>query len=164
MEQEDVVNQSLTVSETLMFASLLRLPARTTQERQKCAAKVGELIALLRLEKCADTRVGDATAAEVRGVSGGERKRLCIALELLPEPWLLFCDEPTCQVHASNTVPAQSFQDNQSAFISAFVSAFLIASHVPCPPSPPRLVSASRGSMLFPTVARAGPVSTRRWP
>ena len=80
VEQEDVVAQQLTVLETLTFASLLRLPARSASERAAGAARVAELISLLKLDGAQHTRVGDATAAESRGISGGERKRLCIAL------------------------------------------------------------------------------------
>ena len=101
VEQEDVVAQQLTVLETLTFASLLRLPARSASERAAGAARVAELISLLKLDGAQHTRVGDATAAESRGISGGERKRLCIALELLPRPQLLFCDEPTSGLDAS---------------------------------------------------------------
>lgn len=50
------------------------------------------LIQKLGLTKAADTPVGDARK---RGLSGGERKRLSIACELLGDPQLLFCDEPT---------------------------------------------------------------------
>ena len=53
---------------------------------------VEELIGKLGLTKAADTIVGDA---KVRGISGGERKRLSIACELLSSPSLLFLDEPT---------------------------------------------------------------------
>jgi ABC-type multidrug transport system ATPase subunit len=101
VEQEDVVNASLTVRETLTFASLLRLPVRNQDERAAAMKRVEDLISLLRLDGCADTRVGDATASETRGISGGERKRLCIAEQLLPRPALLFCDEPTSGLDSS---------------------------------------------------------------
>ena len=51
-----------------------------------------KLIEKLGLSKAADTVVGNA---KVRGLSGGEKKRLSIACELLGNPSLLFCDEPT---------------------------------------------------------------------
>lgn len=60
---------ALTVRESLTFAARLRLPAgEGGLEAQQC--KVSEVIELLKLTKCQDTRIGDARA---RGVSGGER-------------------------------------------------------------------------------------------
>lgn len=50
------------------------------------------LIKLLGLEKCKDTKVGNAI---IRGISGGERKRTSIGVELLTNPSILFLDEPT---------------------------------------------------------------------
>lgn len=41
---------------------------------------------------CADTRIGDA---KVRGISGGEKKRLSLACELIASPSVIFADEPT---------------------------------------------------------------------
>jgi ABC-type iron transport system FetAB ATPase subunit len=45
---------------------------------------------------CADTRVGDA---KVRGISGGEKKRLSLACELIASPSVIFADEPTTGKH-----------------------------------------------------------------
>ena len=47
--------------------------------------------------KCADTRIGDEF---IRGVSGGERKRCNIGMELIPSPGILFLDEPTTGLDA----------------------------------------------------------------
>jgi ABC-type multidrug transport system ATPase subunit len=101
VEQDDIVFSELTVRETLTYSSMLRLPARTHADRAAAAARVDELLRLLRLGGCADTRVGDSSASERRGISGGERKRLTIAQELLPGPALLFCDEPTSGLDSS---------------------------------------------------------------
>jgi ABC-type multidrug transport system ATPase subunit len=63
--------------------------------------RVEEVIKMLHMEKCADTVVGDAGA---RGVSGGEKKRLCIGMELLTEPKFLFFDEPTSGLDSSHAL------------------------------------------------------------
>lgn len=94
VEQEDVVYPSLTVRQSVTFMARLRLglgPAETK-------ARVDEMLGLLRLEKCADTIVGNAL---VRGISGGERKRMVIAQELLVDPRILLLDEPTSGLDSS---------------------------------------------------------------
>ena len=89
VEQDDVVMAELTVRQSLTYAARLRL-AGTDIEGKK--VRVEEVINVLGLSKCADTKIGSAM---VRGVSGGERKRVCIATELLAAPRLLICDEPS---------------------------------------------------------------------
>ncbi|CAI9097538.1 OLC1v1033992C1 [Oldenlandia corymbosa var. corymbosa] len=88
--QDDVLFPHLTVKETLTFAARLRLPSTLTkQEKEKRASDV---IYELGLERCQDTMIGGSF---VRGVSGGERKRVCIGNEIIINPSLLFLDEPT---------------------------------------------------------------------
>ncbi|XP_071685557.1 ABC transporter G family member 22-like isoform X1 [Rutidosis leptorrhynchoides] len=88
--QDDILFPHLTVKETLTYAALLRLTRKLTkQEKEKRAADV---IRELGLERCQDTMIGGSF---VRGVSGGERKRVCIGLEIIINPSLLFLDEPT---------------------------------------------------------------------
>ncbi|XP_024983429.1 ABC transporter G family member 22-like [Cynara cardunculus var. scolymus] len=88
--QDDVLFPHLTVKETLTYAALLRLPKTLTkQEKEKRAADV---IRELGLERCQDTMIGGSF---VRGVSGGERKRVCIGNEIIINPSVLFLDEPT---------------------------------------------------------------------
>ena len=79
-----------TPRETLTTAAQLRMGQEETEAAVE--AVVEQLIKKLSLTKAADTIVGNA---KVRGLSGGERKRLSIACELLGNPLLLFCDEPT---------------------------------------------------------------------
>ncbi|XAR64816.1 hypothetical protein NMG60_11008668 [Bertholletia excelsa] len=88
--QDDVLFPHLTVKETLTYAALLRLPrALTREEKEKRAFDV---ICELGLERCQDTMIGGSF---VRGVSGGERKRVCIGNEIIINPSILFLDEPT---------------------------------------------------------------------
>jgi ABC-type multidrug transport system ATPase subunit len=90
VDQEVTFFPHMTVRETLRFRVELKLGSRISEKaREKL---VNELIEELRLEKAADTIVGDA---KVRGISGGERRRLSIACELISSPSVLFLDEPT---------------------------------------------------------------------
>ncbi|KAI8846854.1 P-loop containing nucleoside triphosphate hydrolase protein [Chytridium lagenaria] len=88
--QDDLLNAHLTVEETLMYTAELRMPSKTTAEDRKL--KVDEVIQTLGIGHCRKTIIGDHLK---RGISGGERKRVCVAMELLTDPCLLFLDEPT---------------------------------------------------------------------
>ena len=87
VQQDDILFQTLTVRECLIFAAKMRLPPKVDHK-----AKVDELIESLRLDKAADTKIGGPL---VKGVSGGERKRTSIGVELITDPSLIFLDEPT---------------------------------------------------------------------
>ncbi|KAM5562394.1 hypothetical protein ABKV19_017560 [Rosa sericea] len=71
--QDDLLFPHLTVKETLTYAALLRLPITLTKNQKKERAM--HVINVLGLERCQDTIIGGTF---VRGVSGGERKRVCI--------------------------------------------------------------------------------------
>ncbi|XP_052729463.1 ABC transporter G family member 22 isoform X2 [Vigna angularis] len=88
--QDDVLFPHLTVRETLTYAARLRLPNILTKEQKEKRAL--DVIEELGLERCQDTMIG---GSYVRGVSGGERKRVCIGSEIIINPSLLFLDEPT---------------------------------------------------------------------
>uniref|UniRef100_A0A3P9JL79 ATP-binding cassette sub-family G member 8 n=1 Tax=Oryzias latipes TaxID=8090 RepID=A0A3P9JL79_ORYLA len=90
VRQDDRLLPHLTVRETLSFVAKLRLPTHFTQGQRD--QRVDDVIAELRLRQCAHTRVGNDY---VRGVSGGERRRVSIAVQLLWNPGILILDEPT---------------------------------------------------------------------
>ncbi|KAL8509517.1 hypothetical protein ACS0TY_016654 [Phlomoides rotata] len=88
--QDDVLFPHLTVRETLTYAARLRLPKTLTKEGKD--QRAADVIYELGLESCQDTMIGGSF---VRGISGGERKRVCIGNEIIINPSLLFLDEPT---------------------------------------------------------------------
>lgn len=95
VRQEDLFFSQLTVRETLSLAVELQLSkVLTPEDREKY---VNDLIFRLGLVTCADSVVGDA---KVRGISGGEKKRLSVACEMVASPSVIFADEPTTGLDA----------------------------------------------------------------
>ncbi|XP_031121897.1 ABC transporter G family member 22-like isoform X2 [Ipomoea triloba] len=88
--QDDILFPHLTVKETMIYAARLRLPRTLAKEEKDKRAM--DVIYELGLDRCQDTMIGGSF---VRGVSGGERKRVCIGNEIIINPSLLFLDEPT---------------------------------------------------------------------
>ncbi|CAF1110345.1 unnamed protein product [Adineta ricciae] len=88
--QEDVISGTLTVRENLMFSANLRLQKSLSFDQR--IERVNEIIDQLDLEMCAETLIGTDF---VRGISGGEKKRTSIGMELILSPKILFLDEPT---------------------------------------------------------------------
>ncbi|KAG6707076.1 hypothetical protein I3842_06G013500 [Carya illinoinensis] len=95
VRQEDLFFSQLTVRETLSLAAELQLPEISSVEERD--EYVNNLLFKLGLVNCADFRVGDA---KVRGISGGEKKRLSLACELIASPSVIFADEPTTGLDA----------------------------------------------------------------
>ncbi|TVU42243.1 hypothetical protein EJB05_08637, partial [Eragrostis curvula] len=88
--QDDQLFPMLTVLETLRFAAEVRLPPSLS--RHEKLKRVWELIEQLGLQTTAHTYIGDEG---IRGVSGGERRRVSIGTDIIHKPSLLFLDEPT---------------------------------------------------------------------
>ena len=88
--QDDIILRTMTVYEALYMSALLKLPETTPIEEKKNI--VDKMISTLHLEKCKDTIVGDSI---LKGISGGERKRLSVGMEMIMNPSIIFLDEPT---------------------------------------------------------------------
>lgn len=90
VEQDVNFFPHMTVRETLNFRVDLKLGSKLSKKARRDL--VENLLDLLVLRKTADSIVGDT---KVRGISGGERKRLSIAVEMISSPSVIFLDEPT---------------------------------------------------------------------
>ncbi|KAL3921731.1 MAG: hypothetical protein SGILL_002591 [Bacillariaceae sp.] len=97
--QDDIVYAELTVRENLIYSGKFRLPKATPIEEIEELAD--ETLASLGLSRVANSPVGDIRR---RGVSGGERKRVSIGIELMALPSILFLDEPTSGLDASSAL------------------------------------------------------------
>ena len=86
--QDDILFSTLTCRECLVFAGWLRV----NKAEDLIQKWVDVLIEELGLQNCKDTFVGNAM---IKGLSGGEKKRTAIAVELITSPKILFLDEPT---------------------------------------------------------------------
>lgn len=88
--QDDIVHSDLTVREALRYGATLRLPLDTRKD--EIESRIAVVMNDLGITHAADTIIG---SAERQGISGGQRKRVNLALELLSQPPLLLLDEPT---------------------------------------------------------------------
>ncbi|KAI8805365.1 P-loop containing nucleoside triphosphate hydrolase protein [Cladochytrium replicatum] len=96
--QEDVMLRELTVRQILMHSALMRLPTQMSYKQKKNT--VLETISFLGLQGVMDSAIGDE---EVRGISGGQRKRVNIGMELVAQPSVMFLDEPTSGLDSSTS-------------------------------------------------------------
>eukprot|EP00435_Cladocopium_sp_Y103_P073185 s164_g42.t1 len=88
--QSDACCPTLTVKETLLFAASLYQGRETLSARRR---HVQSLLVEVGLDSCQHVKVGDGLL--IRGVSGGQRRRVSLAVELLKRPSVLVLDEPT---------------------------------------------------------------------
>ncbi|QRW17704.1 ABC transporter [Rhizoctonia solani] len=97
VDQEDTLMGTLTVYETVLYSALLRLPREMSLAAKKY--RTLETIHELGLDAIKDMRVGESGR---RSISGGEKRRVSIACELVTSPSILFLDEPTSGLDAYN--------------------------------------------------------------
>jgi ABC-type multidrug transport system ATPase subunit/pSer/pThr/pTyr-binding forkhead associated (FHA) protein len=96
--QDDLVHAELTVFEAIKYSAKFRLPPDYTDE--EIDARVEQTIKDLGLEQVKNLEIGKP---EKKVLSGGQRKRVNIALELVTDPVILFLDEPTSGLAADDT-------------------------------------------------------------
>lgn len=94
--QDDILEPTMTAKEILLFTAHLQMKDESVEKQEE---RVKSLLSLLKIEKCQNTRIGDNLN---RGVSGGERKRVSIAVELLSDSPIIFLDEPTTGLDSYN--------------------------------------------------------------
>ncbi|KAL8512217.1 hypothetical protein ACS0TY_018610 [Phlomoides rotata] len=101
--QDDALFPVLTVEETLTYSALLRLP----DAKSVAYHRVKVLMKELGLDHIAASRVG-GTGGSMDGISGGERRRLSIGVELIHDPIVLLIDEPTSGLDSSSALHIMS--------------------------------------------------------
>lgn len=97
VDQEDCLMPTLTVYETVLYSALLRLPREMSLAAKKF--RTLETMNELGIMGIKDMRIGDSGH---RSISGGEKRRVSIACELVTSPSILFLDEPTSGLDAYN--------------------------------------------------------------
>ena len=94
-QDDDALLPFLTVRENLHFSAGLRLPAHMSRHEKR--QKAESILLKLGLRDCANNLVGSEM---VKGISGGEKRRVTIAIQILTDPRILFLDEPTSGLDA----------------------------------------------------------------
>lgn len=94
-QDDDALMPSLTVRESLQFAAGLRLPSWMSKEEKNRRAE--DILLKMGLKDCANNLIGSDL---VKGISGGEKRRVTIAIQILTDPKVLLLDEPTSGLDA----------------------------------------------------------------
>ncbi|GFZ14847.1 ABC-2 type transporter family protein [Actinidia rufa] len=141
--QDDLLFPMLTVEETLMFAAEFRLPRTLSKSKKK--ARVQALIDQLGIRNAAKTVIGDEGH---RGVSGGERRRVSIGIDIIHDPIILFLDEPTSGLDSTSAymvvkVLQRIAQSGSIVMMSVHQPSYRILGLLD------RLIFLSRGQMVF---------------
>ncbi|EXC09686.1 ABC transporter G family member 11 [Morus notabilis] len=147
--QDDTLMTTLTVRETVYYSALLQLPDSMSRSEKKERAET--TIREMGLQSSMDTRIGGWS---VKGLSGGQKRRVSICIEILTRPKLLFLDEPTsgldsaASYHVMSRIVKLARRDGRtisrlfinqvvkfssSSIISAFSPLFFASNGFPCP-------------------------------
>ena len=90
MTQDDTLMTTLTVKEVVFYSAQLQLPSTMSKSEKKKRAET--TIREMGLQDSMNTRIGGWS---IKGLSGGQKRRVSICIEILTRPKLLFLDEPT---------------------------------------------------------------------
>jgi ABC-type multidrug transport system ATPase subunit/pSer/pThr/pTyr-binding forkhead associated (FHA) protein len=121
--QDDIVHPELTVKEAITYSARFRLPSDYSDE--EIEKRVEQTIKDLGLEQVKNLQIGKP---EKKVLSGGQRKRVNIALELVTDPALMFLDEPTSGLAADDTV---SLIDLLSTLAKKYGKTIIVTIHQP---------------------------------
>ena len=108
LRQEDIFHVNLTPREVLRFT--LDVSQRLSPKQKD--EKVGRMLKEFNLDKCADSRIGNF---EEKGISGGEKRRLSLAMEILSDPQIVFLDEPTSGLDSFSALLIISLMKREAA-------------------------------------------------
>ncbi|KAJ1344027.1 hypothetical protein BSLG_001167 [Batrachochytrium salamandrivorans] len=130
VDQEDVFISTMTVREALEFSAALRLPESLSARDRK--HRIEEVMDELGLTHIQNTRIGDSLS---RGISGGEKRRLSIGVELVTNPAVIYLDEPTSGLDSYNAVQVMETLATLSQVEATDSAADYLAGYgIPCPP------------------------------
>jgi len=104
VEQEDALVGALTVRETLQFAARLSLPSSVSKSDRK--KRIEGLLSAFGLQNQADALIGTPIR---KGISGGQKRRVSVASQLITGPKMLFLDEPTSGLDSAASYEVMSF-------------------------------------------------------
>lgn len=119
MTQDDTLMTTLTVKEAVHYSALLQLPDSMSKSEKKERAET--VIKDMGLEDAMNTRIGGWS---VKGLSGGQKRRVSICIEILRRPKLVFLDEPTtgldsaASYHIMSRVIKIARQDRRTVVVS----------------------------------------------
>ena len=144
VEQFDLMYGLLTVQETIQFAADFKLPREVTPGEKRVI--VDRVIELLGLTGVRHSRIGEETK---RGISGGEKKRVAIGIELVTFPGLLFLDEPTTGLDSTT---AQNLIETLKGIAQKTDMTIILTIHQPRASILPlftRIIFMSQGKLIF---------------
>lgn len=119
MTQDDTLMTTLTVREVVYYSAQLQLPNSMSKAEKKERAET--TIREMGLQACMDTRIGGWSR---KGLSGGQKRRVSICIEILTRPRLLFLDEPTsgldsaASYHVMNRIVKLAHRDGRTIIAS----------------------------------------------
>ena len=118
--QDDIMHRRLTVLQNINFSAYLRLP--NSMPKHQKHQKINKTLVSLNLDKIKHSIIGDDYK---RGISGGQRKRVNVALELVADPQVLFMDEPTSGLDSVSATELcqmlRTLAENDSLTIAAVI-------------------------------------------